>query len=135
MISLYMFVEVTMHDRNYKWKSLNKVIKIKDMDGLHLANVIHLLNFNRIPKLEKRLKNSNLVQYQIETLQIQLEETKRILFNMIKEFEFRNLDNSLIRNAPHPFKDSDGLLKKWNYDTNSLDIVSSAKRFILDDKD
>jgi hypothetical protein len=121
-----------MHDRDFEWKSINGTLKLKDMEDTHLANIIHLIKFNRIKRLKDRLKNNNLVDWQIESLNYSLAENKSILSNMLKEFKYRKLDKSLIDNAPHPFKDKDGLLKTWNYDTNGLQVVSSAKRFITD---
>lgn len=123
-----------MHNRDFEWKSLSGTVKVKDIEDLHLANIIHLLKFNRIKNLKNKLKDPEiLMDWQLDSIRYSLSETLKIYDIMKKEFKYRKLDKSLIAQAPHPFKDKDGLLKTWNYETNSLKLISSAKRFITDE--
>lgn len=120
-----------MHNRNMLWRATTGDIRIKDLEDTHLVNIVHLLINSRIPSLKKKRKeskksNPDLAEYLDELLS----EQKRILKNFKKEMKYRDLPESMLDNAPYPFKDKDGLIKKWDYEAREPVIVSNAKRFI-----
>jgi hypothetical protein len=118
------------------WKATTGDIRIKDMDDTHVVNIVHLLINSRIPNLKKRRKeakakkNTDVIEY----LEDIIKETKYVLKNFKNEMNYRKLPESMLDDAPFPFKDKkDGELKKWDYEAREAKIVSKAKRFITED--
>jgi hypothetical protein len=107
-------------DRDFEWKSYRGVVKIKDMDDLHLINVTHYL----IDKVKV-----------IKTKMPDWEDsyTYNTLLNFKKEMQFRNIPVSCLDHAPYEFEDNRGNLRKWDYASNSFIITPPSLRFIKDD--
>ena len=92
------------------WGSIEGDIKIKNMSDTHVVNIVHLLENSRIPNMIKKYeealnKGDEPLSLYIESC-VQVQES--ILDNFKKEMEFRKLPESMLDNAPYPFKDKKG---------------------------
>lgn len=106
--------------RDFEWKSYKGIIKIKDMEDLHIVNVVHYLN-NKIKRIETQMPDwEDSYSY-------------NALLNFKKEMEYRNIPEASLANAPYEFEDGEGCLRKWDYETDSFIIKTPSLRYILED--
>ena len=100
-------MELLMHDRNIIWRSISGDKKIKDMDDTHVVNIVHLLETSRLPYLYNKLKEAT-QDYAIEYMTEVIAEQKIVLNNFTEEIKYTCLPESMLDNAPYPFRDKDG---------------------------
>jgi hypothetical protein len=106
-------------DREFEWKSYRGAKKIKDMDDIHIVNVVHYLK-KRIEKLPLEFLGGD-------------NYLRDSLHNFTKEMKFRNIPENSLENAPYEFEDGDGNLRLWDYDKNNFIIKTPALRYILEE--
>jgi hypothetical protein len=104
-------------DREFEWNSYKGVIKIKDMDDLHLVNALHFL-------LHKRNKIKHVTLGELK------EDYNDALYQLTCEMKYRDIPEVLLKEAPYAFEDDQGNIRKWNYNSNSFEVVPPSLRYI-----
>ena len=110
-----------IHDREMEWRSYKGYIKIKDMEDIHVINVVHMLAI-RIKKAKdsiKQLENSVDDELGLHSLRLEYrEETLKTLSDIFDNFKaemgFSNLSFDLLGKAPYPFEAVTGCVLLWD---------------------
>lgn len=129
-----------IHDREMEWRSYKGYIKIKDMEDIHVINVVHMLAI-RIKKAKdsiKQLENSVDDELGLHSLRLEYrEETLKTLSDIFDNFKaemgFRNLSFDLLGKAPYPFEDETGCVRLWDEESKKFNIKSPSVRFSMED--
>jgi len=92
-----------MYTKETEWRTLEgEFIKIKDLDNIHLANII----------------------YHVEQGYGKYDNRNELLQVLQDEFQLeRGLSLSLIKDAPYPYRDENGYWCFWNHDTGEKEGI------------